>query len=169
MNRSVARLDIRQVLLLLAVLAAAKFAWDRLHPGGAAIFKEPVYAEMHVHVDVQGRAIEQVVFVETSNFAECEQHREQLDQLFGQASLPMSVQSAECHRELQPRQRALFEDQPGHVTYLSLHRGARTERDIRVIIWGASVAESNQLCDGMTKAHVDMHVGRVACVRALEA
>ena len=169
MIRTITSQDIRQELQLLAMLVAAKYAWDRFQPGGPAVFKDPVYAELHVNVEVQGRTIEQVVFVQAASFGECEKHRAQLEQLFGQVSLPMTVKSAECLPELQPRQRALFEDQPGNVTYLSMHRGARTERDIRVIFWGVSVAESNQLCDGMTKAYADKHVGRVACVRALEA
>ncbi len=165
---AIRHMTVVQVLGLLAVLAAGKFAWDRFQPGGPAVIKEPVYAEMHVDVVVQGRTLEQVVFVKTASYGECEKNRDQLQQLFGKVSVPMTVKSADCTRQLTPRQLALFDDLPTNVTYLSMGRGARAEREIRMIVWGVSVAESNLLCDGMVRSYEGKHQGKVACIRALE-
>jgi hypothetical protein len=169
MISAIRNMSVLHWLGLLALLAAGKFAWDRSQPGGPAVIKDPVYAEMHVNVTVQGRTLEQVIFVKMASYSECEKDRDQLERLFGKTGLPTTVKSADCTRQLTPRQLALFDDQPTSVTYLSIARGARAEREIRMIVWGVSVAESNLLCDSMLRSSDSKHQGKVSCIRAVES
>lgn len=164
-------------LALLALLAlGGKLAWDRYQTrlGGPAEIKDPIYAELKVAMTLQNRTIEQVMLVKMADMAECSRESGNVEAILGkefanQPGQSMKVLAADCSRELTPRQMSLFDNKPSSVTYLSLARGARQEREARVIVWGLSVEESNLFCDALAKSQASTRKGAATCVRALES
>jgi hypothetical protein len=119
----------------------------------------------------QGRNFEQVFFAKTVNDADCKKYSTALveDMQKAQASvtaIQWALKSSECKSELPPRHARLFDNAQSFVTYISLARGSRLERETRVIYWGVSPEESDRICAGVPM----MQKGRkgvVTCVHAV--
>ena len=67
---------------------------------------------------------------------------------------------------LSPRYAKLFDNEPTFVTYLSMARGDRRERETRLLYWGVSMEESDKVCDEVSKMQ-SRRKGAVTCVRAV--
>lgn len=144
-------------------------AEDPLNP---EIISNPVYAEVKVGLDIGGRSYDQVILVKAVDQADCGKAQQELERVYGvdavQAHQNWTVKSSDCTADLEARYLKLFDDRPTYVTYLSLGRGDRKERESRVITWGVSVDESNTLCDGVAK-NQKHRKGAVQCIRAAQS
>jgi hypothetical protein len=168
----------KKIIILLVVLGAGKLflQWRQLpvdDPLNPEVIAHPVYAEVHIGLDIKSRSLELVLFAKTLDQAECQKYsQETLEKLFvRQASSDVGkwqVQSTECKTELAPRFARLFDNEPTFSTYLSMARGERHEREIRIINWGLSAEESDKVCDGLAKLQSG-HKGTVKCIRAPRA
>ncbi len=166
-------MNVKRLFFLTTAGISAIAGWSRYkefrHPNEIA---EPVYAELHVKLDIGNRSLEQVMLVKTADMTECGRARSELESGAGvvvaNTGKALKVSSSDCFRELTPRQAGLFENLPADVTYLSMVRGTGLEREVRVIVWGISIEESNIICDGLAKSERPRRQGAVTCVRPLQ-
>ena len=68
--------------------------------------------------------------------------------------------------ELAARYEQLFDDVPINIAYLSLTRGSRFERDGRMVIWGITGKEGDQLCEILKASIRVRYSGPIRCVAA---
>jgi hypothetical protein len=165
----------KKLIFLVIAIGAATYLYLRhqqsvLNP---AVIANPVYAEVHMTLDARGRSFEQVLFIQTVNQADCKKYSDAtLKQLFDRESstgdLHWKVKSSECKAELSARYAQLFDNEPTFVTYLSMPRGDPKEREMRLIYWGVSAAESDKVCDGVSQMQ-SQRKGAVTCIRAAKS
>lgn len=134
------------------------------------VIANPVYAEVHMTLDARNRSFEQVLFAKTVNQDDCKKYSDAtLKQLFDHETSTgdqrWKIKSSECKAELSNRYAQLFENEPTFVTYLSMTRGDPKEREVRLIYWGVSAAESDRVCDGVSQLQ-SQRKGAVTCIRA---
>jgi hypothetical protein len=158
------------ILLVLAV-AGGSYVYtkgqqkrqDALNP---EVIANPVYAEVRLALEAGGRAFEMVLLAKTTGDAECQSAASGLGLIKRQIEASQwKIKSSECKSDLAPRYAAMFEGHPTHLTYLSIARGTRAEREIRMINWGLSAGESDKLCDAMVQDLQRGLKGAVTCVR----
>jgi hypothetical protein len=77
-----------------------------------------------------------------------------------------TMQLIDCKPTLSARYEQLFEDVPINIAYLSMTRGSRTERDVRMVIWGVTGKEGEQLCELVKTDMRSRYSGRMQCVGA---
>ena len=116
------------------------------------------------------RSFEQVLFMQTVNQADCKKYSDAtLKALFDRETSTgdthWTIKSSECKVELSARYASLFDNEPTFVTYLSMARGEPREREMRLIYWGVSAAESDKVCDGVSRMQ-SQRKGSVTCIRA---
>ena len=156
-------------VFVLVVVAVFFFLRDRANQAPPEVITDPVYAELRVRASASGASFDQTILVKTIDQVDCKGIRESLEKVYGpdaaKAGQQWQVQSSECKTELAPRNARLFEDEPASLTYLSMARGNRLERESRIITWGISVEQSNMLCDALAKSEISRRKGAVTCIR----
>ena len=83
----------------------------------------------------------------------------------------MAAKIAQCSswiasEKLAARYEQLFDDVPINIAYLSLTRGSRFERDGRMVIWGVTGKEGDQLCEILKAGIRVRYSGQIRCVAA---
>ncbi len=164
----------KKIIIFLLIIGAGYHLWqrnrqtldDKLNPEAIA---NPVYAETRVKMEFPGRSAEAIMFAKTVDQADCQKlvqtMERQLESQMQSVCPACKAPTSECKAELAPRYARLFDDAPAAVTYVSMARGQRSEREHRLIYWGVSVAESDRLCD-MLPGFQKGRKGTVTCVRA---
>ena len=138
--------------------------------GDTEAVKQPVYAELNIRVIVDGQSLEEFMFVEAKDMADCDRTREQLERDFAKrvaSRLPPSIRSSRCLTELTQDQGDLFANRPTNVTYLSVGPGRASEREMRVIAWGLTPEQSTQICELILREEWAQRRGSARCVRSL--
>lgn len=168
----------KKIVIFLLILGAAKFLlqWRQQSVDASLnpeVISHPVYAEVHMSLDARDRSFEQVWLAETVDQMDCEKYsQETLKQLFERQASDdagkWQVQSSECKTELAPRYAGLFDNEPSFLTYLSMDRGDRHEREVRLIYWGLTLDESDRVCNGVSKLQSNRK-GAVTCIRPLQS
>jgi hypothetical protein len=164
---------VKKFLVLFFLLGAIGYWYRHQHSVGdapdPATISAPVYAEMRIALEINGRTFDQVILVAAMDQAECAKMHGVIQKVYGpnapKSGQNWTMKSSECKTEIEPRYVKVFDNRPTYVTYLSLGRGDLKERETRIVTWGVSVEESNMLCDGMAKT-VRERKGNVACIRA---
>jgi hypothetical protein len=160
----------KKIIMLVLVVAAASYFWQRSkQTQGPEVISNPVYAEARVKMDFPGRSVEGVMLAKTADEADCQKHiqilERQLESLAASVCPTCKLQSSQCKAELPNRLAKLFDNTPTSVTYLSLARGERSEREFRVIYWGVTADESDRLCGAVSQFQKGRK-GAVTCIRA---
>jgi hypothetical protein len=155
----------KKLFVLVAVGVLGFFGYRHLQ--GSAEIVNPVFVEIRVTMDVGGREIEAALFGKTADDADCQDRAKRVrDNLQANCKYCVS-KSVECKSDLAPRYAKFFDDVPSSVTYLSVKRSNRGERDIRLIFWGLTGAEGDAVCDQMIPIFAKIHTGPMKCVRAI--
>lgn len=132
---------------------------------------QPVYAELNVRVIIDGKALEEFVYVEAKDEADCDRARDKLEKDFAKSAaelhLPPSVKASRCLTALNRDQADLFANRPTSVTYLSLSRGTDEERETRVIVWGLTGEQSDRNCQRVQREDWTQRRGRMRCIQTL--
>lgn len=134
------------------------------------VIVNPVYAEIHMDMDVKDRSIEQVLLIKTVDEEDCQRFSKNLAQKIiehQEPGLKWKIERSICSSSLMPRYANLFENKPTDVTYLSVARGDRQEREMRLIYWGVSTEESNHVCSDEVSKFERLWKGQVSCIRAV--
>jgi hypothetical protein len=164
----------KNILVVLIVLAAAGYLWKQNHQPAQAseVRANPVYAEAHVKMNVQGRDIEGVMLGKTVDQADCQKNIETLTRHVEEESPKFCPSctvhvTSECKADLAPRYAILFDNLPTHVAYIRFAQGDPSEREYRMIYWGLTVQESEKLCGASARLQQGRK-GTVSCVHARE-
>jgi hypothetical protein len=157
----------KKIVVILLIVCAGYYFWQRQHQQaqGPDVIANPVYAEMRIKMAFPGREVEGVMLGKTADQADCQKHTQELERVTTTACPTCKVQTSECKTELASRYTKFFDNVPSTVTYLSLARGDRAEREFRVIYWGVTLAESDKLCE-IAPAFQKGRKGAVTCIRA---
>ena len=162
----------KNILVVLVILAAAGYLWKQNHRPAQApeALANPVYAEAHVKMGAGGRDIEGVMLGKTVDQADCQKNIETLTRRVEEESPKFCPSctvhvTSECKTELAPRYAMLFDNKPSHVAYIRFAQGDPSEREYRLIYWGLTVQESERLC-GASSRFQQGRKGAVSCVHA---
>ncbi|MEN6585810.1 MAG: hypothetical protein ABFE02_07195 [Sulfuricella sp.] len=157
-----------KILFVIAALGVLGFFGYR-HQQEPTEVVNPVFVEIRVALDADGREIEAAVFGKTLGEADCQQ-RARIIKEHLEANCKYCVsKSIECKAALAPRNAKFFDDTPSNVTYLSLNHSRNTERDVRLVFWGLTGAEGDAVCDRMKLIFEKIHSGPMQCVRAISS
>lgn len=129
-------------------------------------FSNPVYAEVRIKQAVGGRELEMMYLGKMANESDCQKHAAALSASFISGCRECTASPPLCKRTISARDEMIFDNEPIHATYISMAAGDASEREGRIIFWGLTVAEGNQVCDAMRGKLQSMHSGTVSCVRA---
>lgn len=165
------KLMVLALLLCLTKLGSDYIAHRKAARGDTGEASQPIYAELNIRVNIDGKPLEEFMLVEAKDRADCDRTREQLEKDFVRSAervkLPPSIRSSRCLTELTQDQSDLFANRPTNVTYLSLGRSASSEREMRVIAWGLPPAESNYICERLLRAEWVERRRNARCIRSL--
>jgi hypothetical protein len=156
-------------LLVLAALAVAGYLlWQKYGGGGGPPkIEHPVYAEVRVTAETQGREIEMALFIRAASDFDCHgRARESWNGALAGCPGCKMQHSEKCHAELPARYARLFDDEPIPSTYLSATAGNSRERDGRLVVYGLTDAEGKMLCDMLRTAILKEYHGEAHCVAA---
>ncbi len=153
-----------KLLIVIALGAGAYYAYN--HFRNPANIKDPVYVEIHMDIPAGSRKITMALFGKGADEQDCRERSERVWKKIIDGCPDCQFQVLDCKRELDPRYARMFDDEIGHVTYLSLTRGSRYERDGRMIFWGLTPEEGNSVCDEARAEFKKRYAGDIRCVRA---
>ena len=125
---------------------------------------DPVYGEVRVSMEEQGRELEMAAFSLMPSHEECQARARKIweDML---ADCPIcQMQPVQCKDELPRRYARLFEDVPIPSYYLSLSPGAAGEREARMVVYGLTDEEGKLVCEQMRKIVLGNYSGTGHCV-----
>jgi hypothetical protein len=154
-----------KLLVILLLGAGAYYAYARL--AGPSEITDPVYAEMRMDFDVGSRKITMVLYGKAADETDCRDRTERAWKKILDGCPTCKFEVVSCRRDLEPRYLRLFDNEIIHATYLSFTRGSRGERDGRLIFWGLTNAEGDEVCDTVRAGFQQRYSGQVRCVRGV--
>ncbi|HEU4601358.1 MAG TPA: hypothetical protein VFS24_05295 [Steroidobacteraceae bacterium] len=152
------------IVLLLVIGGAYYFYQKREDPNNPATIDKPVYAEIRVGIEAPGRSLDMALFAAMANEEECRTRTQLVWDNVLSACTTCSSQVKDCRTALPARYAKLFSNVPIASTYLSLTRGAPSERDGRMVIYGLTAQEGNALCDQMKSQFATRYTGKLECI-----
>ena len=166
----------KKIIIALLIMGAGGYGWHLYHSGLYGLnnpdeIVNPIYADIHLNMELNGRGAEAVIYAKTVDQADCQKSSKQVIETMlghqGQNGAPtVKVKSSECKAKLLPRHAKLFNNKPTQVTYVSLARGTRTEREARWIFWGVTAKQNDRICRMVPD--VQKHwKGAETCIHAL--
>ncbi len=148
----------KNLILLLVIIGSAFYYYQQkqLSALDPEVIAHPTFDKIRMTLNARGRTFEQVLFAKTVDDADCKKYSKNvIDDLQKKQSNDSAgqwfVKLSECKPELAPRYAELFDNEPTFVTYISMARGDRRERETRLLYWGVSVEESDRVCDSVSK------------------
>ncbi len=159
------------IALIVLGVAAKQFQQKKSASAGAAdteIIVKPVYAETRIDMPIAGTSMKGVMLQKTVDDTDCQKQIKAIEHSLttNSGACPVcKIESSTCKEELEPRYAAVFDNKPVSVTYLSLARGDAAEREVRMIYWGVTVAQSDALCKAVPM-YQKFRKGDVTCVQA---
>ncbi|HEY9035210.1 MAG TPA: hypothetical protein VIM96_00695 [Pseudomonadales bacterium] len=155
----------RNVIVLLMVLAAAW--WVVMGPGSSNpdVIEDPVYLEHRVDFRVGSDIINMVLFVKAVDDEDCNERARRSWEKSLSGCENCILRTYECKDAIPGFYWKTFEHLPLDITYLSAERGNRYERSGRIVFWGLNQADSDRVCDFMTKNVKKTYSGTLTCIR----
>jgi len=150
-------------LILVAAAVGAGYGLLEFRQNPADI-AEPVYAEIRLSLPIPTREISAVAYGKMTSRTDCERRSERALEKSMSDCAECRFSLSSCRTDLEPRYLRLFDDEPIHATYIAFHRGSRFERDVRLVYWGLTPQESQEVCALVQKAAKRNYSGRVECV-----
>lgn len=154
-------------LAFLIVLAAAAAYFYRSYVGGPPrSFENPVYGEIRVNAQIEGRDLEMALFVRSADDDDCKA-RAYRSWAGALKSCPTcELQPTKCQAQLPARYARLFNDEPIPSTYLSASAGKADERDGRLVVYGLTDREGEAVCEVLRSMLLESFHGSAHCVKA---
>lgn len=157
-------------LLVLIVLAVVGyFAWQHFNKSADAapdVIEDPVYSDIRLDMHVAGRDIQFALFGKMAGQEDCDRRAKRVWGKVIEGCKECVQQTAVCKTELEPRYQRLFDNTAIHSTYISFTRGADTERDGRMVIFGLTADEGDAICDQTISRFNSNYAGKIECVHA---
>jgi hypothetical protein len=153
------------LIVLIAVAAVAYVVHDRRQGAmNPEVIETPVYAELRMSTNVEGRDIDMVLFGEMASAEDCQERASRVWQKLIDDCKECTLALSSCKTDLEPRHRRMFDDAPIHSTYLSFDRGNRYERNGRMVVYGLTGDEGSTLCQAIKTNFQRHYEGTVNCV-----
>jgi len=152
------------LIVLIALGAVAYVAHGRWQAMNPDVIESPVYAEFRMHMRIQDRDIDTVLFGEMASDEDCQERAQRLWQKLIDDCKECTLTLSSCRTDLEPRYQRLFDDAPIHSTYLSFKRGNRFERNGRMVVYGLTGDEGDMVCQTILKQFKTRYAGMVNCV-----
>lgn len=158
----------KKIIFILACIGGG-FGWLHvLQKQNPKVITDPVYGEVRIQGNSPGGTFEMAMFAQAADQEDCRRGVRMLEGILTpqvQDTCPTcAVTKSECKPELAPRYAKLFADEPTSVTYVSFARGDATERELRMVFWGVTAAESTRLCEALLPNFQKTHKGAVKCI-----
>ena len=155
-----------KILLVVIALLGSGLYFNQILANNPSEIEEPVYLKSHVSIEIPNisRDLEMVVLGEMVSESDCVKRS---DKFLGEilTKCPFcEVESTVCKSEIRSAYEDLFYDEAGDVSYLSLNRGSRYERNGRIVVWGLTDKESDIFCAAMKKQVSTEYQGSVECI-----
>lgn len=151
--------------LFLAVLLVGGLYYGYNHVQNPTRIEQPVFSEMRIDMTAGSRTINVLLFGKMADETDCRERAERVWRKLIDCK-DCSIQLVDCKGSLSARYEQLFEDVPINMTYLSLTRGSRYERDGRMVIWGVTGKEGAELCEIVRGVVQSRYSGKSHCVPA---
>lgn len=159
------------VVVMLGLYGVKQFQGGKGNEGFSTLamtdISNPVFADIRVKVTAGGREIEAAMFGKMIDDADCQVRAKRFKEQLEANCQGCVSQSFECKADLAPRYLQYFDDQPAHITYLSISRGNSDQREARLIFWGLTRQEGDAVCDKMKDVFAKMKTGPAVCIRAM--
>jgi hypothetical protein len=155
---------VKFLILLIALTAVGYVVYDRRERMNPQVIEKPVYAELRMGTNVQGRDIDMVLFGEMASAEDCQERSSRVWQKLIDDCKACTMSLSSCKADLEPRYQRLFDDAPIHSTYLSFNRGNRYERNGRMVVYGLTGEEGNAVCEIIKTNFQARYEGTVNCV-----
>jgi hypothetical protein len=154
---------VKSLLFIAAIGFGVYYGYN--HFRNPAHIDNPVFAELRVDVHADSRTINVLTFAKMADEADCRERAEIVWRKVIDCK-ECTMQLIDCKPSLSARYEQLFDDVPINISYLSLTRGSRYERDARMVIWGITGKEGVQLCELLKNGIRPRYSGRLQCVGA---
>lgn len=151
-------------LLFIAIAAFAAY-YGYNHSRNPAAIDAPVFGELRVDVQAGPRTLNVLLFAKMANDDDCRARAEAVWKKVIDCP-ECTMQLVDCKPQLSARYEQLFDDVPINISYLSLTRGSRYERDGRMVIWGITGKEGEQMCELLKAGIQPRYSGRLRCIGA---
>ena len=152
-------------LFVLIVLAAGGYYLYQDRIGGPPqVIEHPVYGEMRVTAEIEGREIEMGLFLRASGDEDCHGRGSESWRRVWESCPACKIEKVQCQDELPPRYARLFDDVPIPSAYLSATAGVAGERDGRVVVYGLNAIEGMQVCGMLEKELRKKYQGQLTCI-----
>ena len=154
-------------LLSFMLLVGAAVVFYRSFVGGPPRnFESPVFGEIRVNAQIQGRDIEMALFVRTADDNDCKARAHRSWEAALKKCPTCELQPTKCQAQLPARYARLFNDEPIPSTYLSAAAGTADERDRRLVVYGLTDAEGAATCEMIRGMLLESFHGSAHCVKA---
>lgn len=155
---------IKKVVVVGVLVVVGYYFWSSYAQNPPDI-EHPVYAEIRIAVEGQGRELDLVLFAEMVDQNDCRDRSLGVWEEALAACVECNFKQPECKTTLPPQYARLFDDAPAKTTYLSAHKGSRYERNGRIIIWGLTGSEADEICQMMVPVLKKGYQGAVSCIQ----
>lgn len=156
-----------KTFLFLVLLIAAGLYFYHSHVGGPPrVFENPVYGEIRLTANLQGRDIEAALFVRSEDEIDCRERALRSWTKTLQTCPTCTLHPVKCQAQLPARYARLFNDEPIPSTYLSASAGNAGERDGRMVIYGLTDQEGEVACETLRSKILESYAGTAHCVKA---
>jgi hypothetical protein len=156
-------------LVMVAVLAALGYwgygQYQQSRGAAPEVISNPVYAEFRMDMTLPGRELNLALFGKMVDQNDCETRASRVWDKVIKECATCTVRTSACRSDLEPRYTRLFDDTKIHSTYISFNRGSPYERDGRMVVYGVTNEEGDQLCDIITAQFKKHYSGTVACIQ----
>lgn len=165
----------KNLLMLIVVLAiaGAGYQWkqNKVAEATPLHIDRPVYAEVRITLDVRDRSVEGVLYAETLSELECGSFAASvigrlIRQPENKEAAHWKLRKTECKEQLPARHARLFANEPSFVSYTSLSPGNSREREVRIIFWGVTRLESDEICTMIDRKRMEWS-GPARCIKAV--
>ena len=157
-----------KILFLLLVVCGAGY-YLYLVQSNPATIENPYYAEARVEFRVQSRDLSMVIMGEMVDRDDCEKRGQRFWRSALEKCETCQFVDYHCKSELSERYQMLFDKYATYTTYIAAERGNRYERNGRMIVWGLSTQESDQVCKYLINTMKSTYKGHVSCIAGLNS
>lgn len=148
----------KKLIVLIALGATAWWGWQYYDERAT----DPVYVEIRVK-DTRS-SLELVGVGRMNSERDCAKRADKFWRRVLTADDDTKHVTVVCLNDIAPHFEKMFTNQPSHATYLAMDRGNRSERDARLVIYGAPASEVGKVCPALIQQLKRNYSGQVQCV-----
>jgi len=157
------------IFILVVLAVAGYFGYQHFQTSADEapdVIANPVYSDVRIDMHVAGRELQFALFGRMADRADCDARAERIWGKVIEGCKECVQRSVVCKESLEPRYARLFDNTAIHSTYASFTRGAKDERDGRMVIFGLTADEGDAICDQTIARFQANYRGKIECIHA---